>query len=127
MDDVGPLLLKSPVGGENYQIGTTQKISWSLSNVINIRIDYSTNNGTNWINIIASTPTSAGSYNWTIPNTPSTNCKVKISSTNNSDTNSISNVFTIYQIPINPCPGIPTVDYAGQTISILLQLEINAG
>ncbi|MDR3666696.1 MAG: FISUMP domain-containing protein, partial [Ignavibacteriaceae bacterium] len=119
MDDIGPLLLKSPVGGENWQIGTTQKITWSLSNVINIRIDYTTNNGTNWTNIIASTPTSAGSYNWTIPNAPSTNCKVKISSVSSSDTNSISNVFQIYQIPINPCPGIPTVDYGGQTYNTI--------
>ncbi|MDR3667370.1 MAG: FISUMP domain-containing protein, partial [Ignavibacteriaceae bacterium] len=74
-DDVGPLLLKSPVGGENWQIGSNQKIIWTLSEVINIRIDYTTDNGSNWINIISSIPTSAGSFNWTIPNTPSTNCR----------------------------------------------------
>jgi uncharacterized protein (TIGR02145 family) len=119
MDDVGPLKLKSPAGGEHFIIGTTQKIKWTLSEVINIRIDYTTNNGTNWINIIASTPTSVGSYNWIIPNTPSTNCKVKISSTNNSDTNSISNSFQIYHVPTNPCPEIPTVNYAGQTYNTI--------
>ncbi|MDR3666052.1 MAG: FISUMP domain-containing protein [Ignavibacteriaceae bacterium] len=115
MDDIGPLTLKSPVGGENWLIGSTHKITWSFSNVINIRIDYTTNNGTSWINIIPTTPTSTGSFNWTVPNTPSTNCKVKISSTNSADTNSISNLFSIYQVPINPCPGMPTVTYAGQT------------
>ena len=118
-DAVSSLSLKSPVGGENWQIGTTQKITWYLSEVINIKIDYTTDGGSSWINIITSTPTSAGSYNWTIPNTPSTNCKVKISSTNSPDTNSISNVFSIYQIPINPCPGIPTVNYAGQTYNTI--------
>jgi uncharacterized protein (TIGR02145 family) len=116
---VGSLLLQSPVGGENWLIGSTQKITWSLSNVINIKIDYTTNNGTNWINIIPSAPTSAGSYNWTIPNTPSTNCKVRISSTDHSDTNSVSNIFQIYQIPANPCPGVPTVDYGGKTYSTI--------
>ncbi|MDR3666001.1 MAG: FISUMP domain-containing protein [Ignavibacteriaceae bacterium] len=120
MDDLGPLTLKSPVGGESWIIGTTHKITWGLSNVINIKIDYSTNNGTSWINIITSTPNSAGSYNWTIPNTPSTNCKVKITSTNSSDTNSISNLFQIYQVPTNPCPGIPTVNYAGQTYNTVV-------
>ncbi|MDR3665370.1 MAG: FISUMP domain-containing protein [Ignavibacteriaceae bacterium] len=119
MDDIGPLTLKSPVGGENWQIGTTQSITWGLSNVQNIRIDYTTNNGTSWINIIPTIPTSAGSFNWTIPNTPSTNCKVKITSTNSSDTNSISNLFQIYQVPTNPCPGIPTVTYAGQTYNTI--------
>jgi uncharacterized protein (TIGR02145 family) len=118
-DDIGPLLLKSPIGGENWQIGTTQKIIWLLSNVINIKIDYSTDDGTNWINIISSTSTSTGSYNWTVPNTPSTNCKLKISSTNNPDTNSMSNIFNIYQVPINPCPGIPKVNYAGQTYNTI--------
>jgi uncharacterized protein (TIGR02145 family) len=119
MDDIGPLTIKSPVGGENYQIGSTQKITWGLSTVINIRIDYTTNNGTNWINIIPTTPTSTGSFNWTIPNTPSTNCKVKISSVSSPDTNSISNTFRIYQVPTNPCPGIPTVNYEGQTYNTI--------
>jgi uncharacterized protein (TIGR02145 family) len=116
MDDIGPLLLKSPVGGEQWKVGSTERISWTYSNVIYIKIDYSTNNGTNWINIVASTPTSAGSYDWTIPNTPSTNCKVKISSVNNPDTNNIStNVFRIYLVESVPCPGIPTIVYGSQT------------
>jgi uncharacterized protein (TIGR02145 family) len=116
MDEVGPISLKSPVGGEEWKVGSTQKIIWTLSNVINIKIDYSTDNGTNWINIIASTPNSVGSYNWIIPNTPSTNCKVRISSVNNPDTNSIStNVFRIYLVESVPCPGIPTILFGGQT------------
>jgi uncharacterized protein (TIGR02145 family) len=118
-DDIGQLALKSPAGGENWQIGTTKKIKWTLSEVVNIRIDYTTNNGTSWINIIPSYPTSLGSYNWTIPNAPSTNCRVKITSTNSSDTNSTSGIFNIYQVPINPCPGVPTVTYAGQTYNTI--------
>jgi uncharacterized protein (TIGR02145 family) len=115
MDDVGPLLLKTPVGGENWLIGTTQKISWTYSNVINIKLDYTTDNGASWIKIIPSTPTSAGSYNWTIPNTASKICRVRISSVNNQDTNSISNLFRIFQVGSNKCPGLPTIDYEGQT------------
>ncbi|MDR3666191.1 MAG: FISUMP domain-containing protein, partial [Ignavibacteriaceae bacterium] len=67
----------------------------------------------------SSTPTSTGSYNWTIPNTPSINCKVRISSANNPDTNSISNTFRIYQVSTNPCPGIPTINYGGQTYNTI--------
>lgn len=115
MDDLGPLLLKSPFGGENWLIGSTQKISWSLSDVINIKIDYTTDNGTSWINIIPSISASLGSYNWIIPNTPSKNSKVKISSVMNPDTNSISNnTFRIYKVSTDSCPGIPTINYAGQ-------------
>ena len=66
----------------------------------NVKIDYSTTNGTNWINIIASTPASAGSYSWTVPNTASTNCKVIISDVSNPLINDQSNtVFTIFTYP----------------------------
>ncbi len=41
------------------------------------KLEYSTNLGTNWINI---TDSATGlKYNWTVPNTPSTNCTVRIS------------------------------------------------
>ncbi|MDR3668421.1 MAG: FISUMP domain-containing protein [Ignavibacteriaceae bacterium] len=119
MDDIGPLLLSSPVGGENWLIGSTQKISWTLSNVINIKIDYSNDNGSNWINIIPSTSTSAGSYNWLVPNTPSRNCKIKISSIDHPDTNSISNIFRIYKVSTDSCPGFPSVDFNGQIYNTL--------
>jgi uncharacterized protein (TIGR02145 family) len=114
MDDVGLLKLKSPIGGENWLIGSNQKISWTLSNVINIRIDYSTDNGTNWINIIPSTPTSAGNFIWTIPNTPSKECEIRIASVNNPDSSSVSNKFLIYPIPSIPCPGLPSIIYDHQ-------------
>jgi uncharacterized protein (TIGR02145 family) len=115
-DDIGPLLLRSPIGGEQWKVGSIQKIRWTFSEVINIKIDYSTDNGTNWINIIASVPTSAGSYSWTIPSTPSNYCKVRISSVNNPDTNNVSTkTFRIYQVSFTSCPGIPTVIYGGLT------------
>ncbi|NCQ19671.1 MAG: hypothetical protein GW805_15255, partial [Ignavibacteria bacterium] len=55
-----------------------------------------TNNGTNWNSVLTSTPASAGSFVWTIPNTPSTNCKVRISDvTNSSFADASDNVFSI--------------------------------
>jgi uncharacterized protein (TIGR02145 family) len=119
-DDIGPLTLKSPVGGENWLIGSTQKITWSLTEVINVKIDYTTNNGTSWINIIESTPASAYTFNWTIPDTPSKYCKVRISSVDHPDSNSISgNVFRIYKVSTTPCPGIPNLQYGGQTYNTI--------
>jgi uncharacterized protein (TIGR02145 family) len=73
-----PLILQSPIGGETWQVGSNKKITWLHTNTLNISIDYSTDNGSNWINIINSLPTSDLSYNWIVPNTPSRNCKVKI-------------------------------------------------
>ncbi|MDP3149936.1 MAG: FISUMP domain-containing protein [Ignavibacteria bacterium] len=88
--------LSSPNGSENWLVGSTKNISWSSENIINVKLEYTTNSGTNWSTIIASTPASSGSYAWTIPNSESINCKVKISDADNAATSDQSdNVFTI--------------------------------
>jgi uncharacterized protein (TIGR02145 family) len=93
------LNINSPNGGENWQVGSTQNITWASSNVTNVKLEYTTNNGTSWLNIIDSTPASSGSYSWTIPNTPSIQCKVKLTDTNNSAIGDISNnLFIISSI-----------------------------
>jgi len=86
----------SPNGGEQWIVGTTQNITWTSSNVANVKLEYTTNNGTNWISILASTPASSGSFVWTIPNTPSTNCLVRVSDVANIAVPDLSdNVFSI--------------------------------
>ncbi|MFH2141136.1 MAG: LamG-like jellyroll fold domain-containing protein, partial [Bacteroidota bacterium] len=92
----------SPNGGEQWQVGTTQNITWTSSNVTNVKIEYTTNNGTSWLTVSPSTTASLGSFSWTIPNTPSTQCKVRISDASNSAINDVSdNVFTIRDL-LNP-------------------------
>ena len=70
--------LISPNGGESWTIGSTREIRWNSLNVTNVKLEYSYNNGSSWQTIIASTPAASGSYFWTIPNTPSINCKVRV-------------------------------------------------
>jgi len=91
----GTITLSSPNGGENWAVGSSQNISWTSINVTNVRLEYTTNNGTNWISITGSTP-SDGAYSWTVPNTPSTQCKVRISDVTDPTTFDLSNnVFII--------------------------------
>ncbi len=88
--------LTSPNGGENWLVGSSKSISWSSTAVANVKLEYSTNNGTNWFSISNSVPANPPSYNWVIPNTPSPNCKVKISDAINPGTFDISDdLFTI--------------------------------
>jgi len=90
------ITVNSPNGGENWQVGTTQNITWTSSNITNVKIEYTTNNGTSWSTIISSVPATPASYSWTIPNTPSTQCKVKISDASDEIPSDESNsVFTI--------------------------------
>ena len=77
-DPVESLSLQSPNGGENWIIGTSYPITWTSDNFSgDIKIEYRSNSGQSWTTITAST-SNDGSYNWTVPDTPSANCLVKI-------------------------------------------------
>jgi large repetitive protein len=111
----------APSGGEYWNSGQVDTIRWSSTGVTNARIDYTTNNGTAWITITASTPSSSGFYNWTIPNTPSTNCKVKISDANDTTINSTStNVFTISSEPQGTWQSVITPRENGNNFQSLI-------
>jgi len=69
----------SPNGGEKWIAGSSQKITWDAAGISNVKIEYTLNNGISWNTIVASTP-SNGFYTWSqVPNTLSTNCKIRIS------------------------------------------------
>jgi hypothetical protein len=93
----------NPNGSNNFLIGTTDEITWTSTGTIdNVRIQYSTNNGSSWTEIIDST-TNDGSYYWLIPNTPSTQCLVRISdAADGTPADTSDSVFTI----MYPQPGI---------------------
>ncbi len=96
-----PLTLLQPNGGEIYNIGTTQNIIWLANGVTCVTIQYSTNNGANWINIPGATniTTPPNSFPWTIPNTPSLQALVRIvdcSNSANADTS--TSIFYIQPI-----------------------------
>ncbi|MDP3830494.1 MAG: hypothetical protein Q8Q47_04440, partial [Ignavibacteriaceae bacterium] len=67
------LEVTSPTLSEKFQIGTFRSINWIASNTIDtVKIEFSTNNGLTWQLISSSTPASAGTYNWFVPNTTTT-------------------------------------------------------
>ncbi|MCX8057323.1 MAG: choice-of-anchor J domain-containing protein [Ignavibacteria bacterium] len=104
----------SPNGGENWTVGSTRQIVWNAQGVQNVRLEYTTNNGTSWI-FIATVPAVTqkvnnkdaeqlgkptegvlGTYNWVVPNTPSNQCRVRVSDATNASIFDVSdNVFTI--------------------------------
>jgi uncharacterized protein (TIGR02145 family) len=95
------LFLTAPNGGEVWLGGTTHSISWSYSNVDNIKIEYSLDNGLNWIILSSSYPSSALSYNWTVPCIGSNQVKVRVTNTLQFTQDESNAVFTIPE---------PTVD-----------------
>jgi hypothetical protein len=94
------VIVTSPNGGEQW-IGQDQHdITWTSQNITNVSIDYSLDNGSNWLSVVASIPASAGSYNWTIPDTTSSQCLVRISDVSNTSIYDVSDAtFTITTRP----------------------------
>ena len=99
----------SPNGGENWIAGSSQKITWDATGITNVKIEYTLNNGISWNTIIASTP-STGFYNWSqVPNTLSTNCKIKISDSQDGSPSDDSDLF----FSIQPAPDIKVLSPNG--------------
>ncbi len=95
------LTVTMPNGGEVWNIGEVDTITWIASDNIavdSISILYSTNGGSDW-NTISTGETNDSIYEWTIPQTPSTNCLVKIIAYDgfpNSTEDISDNTFTIH-------------------------------
>jgi Bacterial Ig domain len=71
----------APNGGENWTVATTHAITWSASDdvgVTTVDIYYSTTGAGGTFTAIAAGVSNTGSYNWAVPNTPSTNAFVKV-------------------------------------------------
>ncbi|MEG8946785.1 T9SS type A sorting domain-containing protein, partial [Rosettibacter firmus] len=91
----------SPNGGEAWIAGSQQQIRWNSSNVTYIKIEYTTDNGKTWITIINNFIANTGKYDWVVPYVTSTECKVRISDTNDSAVFDISNyTFSVFIYPI---------------------------
>jgi len=74
----GDLTVLTPNGGETLEAGTEYNISWTVSGINNVTIEFSSSSGAAW-DFIATVPADNGNYNWTVPGTPSTGCLIRIS------------------------------------------------
>lgn len=99
----------SPNGLEKFPVGSSQTITWDAGGIANVKIEYTVNNGNTWNTIVASTP-SNGFYTWNpIPNTISTNCKVRVSDASDGNPYDDSDNF----FSIIPAPDIKVVSPNG--------------
>ncbi len=100
-DNTPTIDVTTPNGFEFWTSGTEQNITWTYSNVTNVKIDYSIDDGNNWVNIVSSVSAGSG-YQWGIPFTPSTDCLIRVSSVENPFSYDISdNNFTIHDPTIS--------------------------
>ena len=102
-----------PVGGESLVPGETETLRWSAPESYGpFDIEYTLDNGANWINIASGTPFKI--FNWTVPNTNSAQAKIRV--TANSIMGQSSSSFSILDAPSTPsiikaCPGEVTLSW----------------
>jgi hypothetical protein len=124
-DVCGSLSILSPNGGESWTAGESHNITWSSSGTVgSVNIDYSANNGASWTSIVRSTDND-GIHPWTVPNTPSSTCVMRVQDVSGSPTGTSSSIFTILSdgseivsaptTPTGPATGSLAVSYAFST------------
>ncbi len=81
--DVTPptVSITSPVGGESWKAGSSHAITWSASDnvgVTSIDLAWSTDGGATYPNSVATGLSNSGSYTWSVPNTPGTTNRIRV-------------------------------------------------
>ncbi len=100
ISDAPVIFVTSPNGGESWAVGSVHDITWlSAGGVGDVKIEYSTDNGTTWVEVVASTEND-GTYAWVVPDTVSNVCLVRISEAEDGDPSDISDmIFSITTVP----------------------------
>jgi len=77
--------LTLPNGGEAWAVGSAHDITWTSVGAVdaNVKIDFQTKPSGTWTSVTASTAND-GSYSWTVPDSISDSCRIKISDAGNS-------------------------------------------
>ncbi|MCX6210511.1 MAG: hypothetical protein NTZ59_13685, partial [Bacteroidetes bacterium] len=104
-----------PAYGGTMQVGTSYPIKWKSEGISNLfDIAYTINGGTTWTNIVTAYNTATSTYNWTVPNAISTNCKIRVRDNVNSCKEDISQQAFI--ISATPAPLTITYPNGGEVI-----------
>ena len=125
-----PIHVHQPSGKEYLYIGTTYIINWAAYGLENVKIEYSTDAGSNWSLITESTSAVTGSYSWTVPNTPTTEGLVRISDAGNASIFDVSDsVFTVLLPPVISviADSLGEDLYSGKTATHSITIQNNGG
>ena len=83
--------------GTKWNGSVDNEITWDSEFIADVNIEFSSDNGTSWSDIVESTSANTRSYTWPATNITSTECLIKISDVSNPD------VFDISEVPFTLC------------------------
>ncbi|MDD5688276.1 MAG: carbohydrate-binding protein [Elusimicrobia bacterium] len=99
------ITVTAPNGGESWAVNSNQTVTWTSAGTVgNVKIEISTDGGTTWSILNSkSSITNDGSESVTVPNTPSATCRIRVSETDGSPTDTSNANFTI-TAPVSQSP-----------------------
>jgi photosystem II stability/assembly factor-like uncharacterized protein len=92
-----PLTLYLPNGGENFKIGTNETILWGVNGVANVNLEYTVDNGSNWLPIATNISAVPSSYIWNVPNNQTCTSLIRITDASNSTIGDTSDTYFYIQ------------------------------
>ncbi len=111
-----PVTIIQPNLGGTMTVGNTYNITWNSDGISNLYdIYYSTNGGTSYTNIVTAYNTSTNIYAWTVPNFPSTNCKIWVKDNTASCKQDTSDV--VFTISLTAAPITVLTPNGGENLS----------
>lgn len=105
VNNVQTVTLLSPNGGESWPYNSVRNITWNANSIGNVKLEYRTAPAAPWQVIAPSVLASLGTYAWTIPNTPTSQARVRISDVSDGNPVDSSNAdfsITAASITITP-------------------------
>jgi peptidyl-prolyl cis-trans isomerase A (cyclophilin A) len=91
------ITITTPPAGTKWNGFVDNDITWDSEFVADVKIEFSTNNGQSWSEIVETTSANTRSYEWPAPYVTSTECLVKISDAAN------PGVFAVSEEPFTLC------------------------
>jgi photosystem II stability/assembly factor-like uncharacterized protein len=88
------LALLSPVGGEEWQYGTTRWVQWRSASIQHVAIDIETAPGA-WTALINSAPAASGRWSWVVGGATSATARVRVRDTSGSSVDSSAAPFAL--------------------------------
>lgn len=95
----GQVLITSPKGAEIFTAGDTTRITWTSTNVKNVRLDLTADNGATWSTIRTVAAAADGAYTWPIPAVASAQCRIRISAVEQSSIRHVMQTPFTIQLP----------------------------
>ena len=114
----------SPNGLEHWHGGGQYPVQWSDTNLLSVKLDFTTDDGSSWNLIADSLPAAQTSFDWTLPFLTSDRCRVRLSDAlfkgNSAARDTSDTTFTIFVDPLtlfSPAGGESW--YVGSTHNIV--------